>query len=178
MAEESVGDLGVTWVSSDVAADGTYIVTVSIGDRARTLDRDGVLAYVLSLVRTASAAAHDSAVINLFTARLGLPKETAATFVALELRPDRPEPDDEATYPLRFRPGVGERGPFLHLYLDGRDEPIGQWDPADAHGHARHVLEALATADLDAALLRHLRGIAQVSEDSARAMIADLANYR
>lgn len=165
------------WVSSEVSASGAYVVGLNVGaDRAWTLDEDGAVRYARAALRVAHSADHDAAVIRLLV-KLGGQFEEAAKLVGYHLRPDRPPFDHDATKPLRFEPGVNPKGrPFVKVILDGR--LIGQLTPAEAIDHAVGVLEVVATVDLDAALYRLLVGQIHLDEDTARAIVGDLARYR
>lgn len=164
------------WVRSDVMPDGTYVVTVSFdADHVWVLDRAGALRYAVACVAAAQRAEYDAAVFRLTTERLDLDHRTGAAAL-LSLRLDRPPPDDDATRPLTFAPGVTARGkPFLTILLDG--EPAGQLDPPALRSHAMNVLEAPAAADLDAGFLRFLLS-SGLDEPTARAAVGDIANWR
>ena len=94
-----------------------------------------------------------------------------------DLRADRPPLDAAATDPLTFTPGVSlaRRHPSLALHRHG--EQIGQWEVGDARGHALHVLEAVAVADLDAAYRRALVGMVDLDEATAVVVVDDLRHH-
>ncbi|HEY9476374.1 MAG TPA: hypothetical protein VIS06_21300 [Mycobacteriales bacterium] len=169
---------GGIWVSSDVAADGTYIVTVDYDDNhSRPLDRDTAVRYATTVLDACQYAEHDAAILAQLTKKLRIPVQAAAEFIA-ELRQDRPPLDCAALTPLGLEPGISARTrrPFLVLYLDG--QPWAQWDVADGRQHAHAVLDAVPAVDLDAAYYRRLTGAMGVDPDQARQVIHDLANFR
>jgi hypothetical protein len=165
------------WVSSEVSASGTYVVGINVdADRAWTLDEDGAVRYARAVLRVAHSADHDAAVIKLLT-KFGTPAAEAAKLVGYNLRPDRAPFDHDATKPLRFEPGVNQKGePFVKVLLDGRQ--IGQITAPAAMEHAVAVLEVVATVDLDAALYRLLVGQINLDDGTARAVVGDLASHR
>lgn len=173
------------WVRSDLMPDGTYGVAISVGaDRSWTLNLDQAVAYAVACHARATEVEHDTAVLRLLTDTLGIPAKTASQVIVSDLRPDRPDAQD-ATKPLRFtgaigrakypRPDAGAYIPLLMMELDGTQ--VGQLTPADLRDHATGVLNVIAAADLDAALLRALTGTFDIDEDRARAVVEDLANH-
>lgn len=170
-------EIEAIWVISDVAPDGTYVVTIQAGpDRAITLDRTQATAYVTAVLTAAVYAEYDAAVIVQHVT-LGL-NLSAAARVIQDMRADRAPVDDAATGPLRFEPIVtaANRDPAVLVSLDG--QRVAQWTAEDTKGHALHVLEVLAGVDLDAAYYRYLRGSVRLDEDRARALVGDLGHHR
>lgn len=166
-----------TWVTSDLAADGTYIVSVHIGDRLWPLSREEAHRHAVALVTQAERAERDAALMRLFTGRLSMPEHLAGAFVLKDVRPDRPEVDEPG--PLRLVTGVTpgpEYRPFLTLHLDG--EPVGQWSVTDARQHALKVMEVVECVDEDNRLFVAMRGLLEAPVGTIRAVIDDLANYR
>lgn len=172
---DAPGDDGL-WVYSDVAPDGTFVVTVSAGpDAAVTLDRDGAVAYAVALIDVAGRAEYDAAVLRQL-GHAGLSEDATLPFVR-ELRADRPPP--AATFgPLRFEPIVSHRTrePIVEIHVGEGPDRYGM-SPDAARGHATHVLDVLAVADLDAAYLRRLR-LTGLEDDRARAVVEDLGKHR
>lgn len=173
MAE--IDDSDGLWVRSDVMPDGTYGVAINVGaDRSWPLNRDRAVAYAVACVTRATEAEHDAAVFAAFKAT-GMDDRTAGMFVVQGIRPDRPD-DHSATEPLRFVGALGLKvGPFIKMELDG--QPCGEMTTADLIDHAMGVLKTLAAADLDAALLRTLRGPVGLNEERARAVVGSLAQH-
>ena len=170
-------DMDAVWVISDVAPDGTYVVTVQAGqDVALTLPPDRAVGYVLAVLAVCAAAEFDAAVVTQFT-RLGLSVEDAALSVR-DLRADRPPVDPAATAPLLFVPVVKSRSrrPVIHLLVDG--EVVGEWEPDEVREHAMHVLDAVVVADLDAGFRRFLVGTVGLDDETARAAVGDLQRHR
>jgi hypothetical protein len=165
-------------VSSDVMPDGTYRVSVAVGeDRVWQLDRDAAIRYGVTVLAVVQTAEHDAAVFTMLTQRLGLELNLAGQFLGNHLRPDRPPADETATAPLAFRPGVTKAGkPFIMLMLDG--QPFGQLDLPEARDHGRFVIESSVAVDLDAALHRVLIGVLGLDDRTARAVVGDLATHR
>ncbi|GAA1401891.1 hypothetical protein GCM10009613_60980 [Pseudonocardia kongjuensis] len=163
-------------VQSEVLPSGTYGVAVAVGeDEAWTMAPDRAVSYAAGCVAAATEARHDAAVIAAFVSRDMLSSAEAAKFVVFELRPDRVR--DDRTAPLRFVPGVSAftGRPFVHVHL--HDKSIGQLDPSALREHALGVLDVVAAADLDAALVRTLRGTVGVEEHQARAFVEDLSRH-
>jgi hypothetical protein len=162
------------WVVSDVAADGTYAVTIHLSDDvAFTLDRDQALGYAAMVAAAGARAAYDAAVFRQLRAT-GMPPELAASVVR-DLRADRPPLP--GSWPLGLDPFVGAASfdPGVYVLVNG--ERVGQWTVEDASGHAADVLTVLAGADLDAAYRRHLFGAVGLDDDQARARVAELREY-
>lgn len=163
------------WVRSEVMPDGTYGVAVNVGaDRVWPLDREQAVAYAVACYARATEAEHDAAVFGLLTRGVGMDRETAAAFLVHDLRPDRPE-NHTATEPVQYLPSVGERGPFLRMFLDGAQ--VGEMSCADLRDHAAAALNCLAAADLDAAAHRALTGSIGLDDARAREFVSSLAEY-
>lgn len=164
------------WVRSDVLPDGSYGVTVSVGeDRAWTLPRRRAERYAVACMARAIEAEHDAAVFRLLTIRLRMEAKSAAALVVQDVRASR-QADDRATAPMRFVPSLTIEGkPFLVHEVDG--ETVGQLIPADLRDHAAGVLQVLAAADLDRALLASLTGAIGLDDGTARAVIGALAEH-
>jgi hypothetical protein len=180
---EQAEDEGL-WVRSELLPDGTYGVGISVeADTAFVLDREQAVAYAVACFARATEADHDTAIMRLLTAEVGVPNEVAAQVVQNDLRPDRP--DDHATDPLRFIPAVGRAKyprpnagafiPILAMQLNG--DQVGQLTPADLRDHGGAVLDVLAAADLDAALHRALVGTVGLDDDKARSVVGELSHH-
>lgn len=167
------------WVGSEPSPDGkTYMVTLTMGeDTAVVLDRDRATRYIWALNSAINYAAYDAAVVAQMRSKPGLPIEAVGQLI-VELRSDRPPIDDEATAPFRFDPLIASKSlqPLLHVYMRGK--PLGQWTLDAARQHIRHVMEVLATADLDAAYHRCLVGVIGIESPRARNVVMDLAEWR
>lgn len=170
-------DHGVLWVQSDVMPDGTYVIGLHYGpDRAWTFTRTQAVNHAIAVFAQIERAEHDAAVIALLHTKLGLDLEVAATFVAKDIRVDRPPIEDPS--PIRLAPGVSHRNlaPFLLLELDGA--PIGQWTLDDARQHAVYVLQTVEAVESDARLYRALVGLVDLDEERSRAIVGDVAHHR
>lgn len=166
------------WVQSDALPTGGYGATINVGaDRAWTLNADQAARYALTCIRRATEAEHDAAVFSLLVDRLDLGPADAAQLLGRDLRPMRPPPDDTATAPLRFMPGVSHRSraPFLAMFLD--DKPIGQLDPAALRHHATSMLDVVVAAELDSTLARCLVEAVGVDDGIARAAVGSLYEH-
>ncbi len=179
MTDPAPDDPWTVWARSMPGIDGTYRVEVSCGpDAVRQLDRDEALAYAAEVARAGVVALHDARVFAWFRREppSGTPSLTLeqAVGVITDLRGDRPPIDAATTAPLVLAPGVNEAGrPFVSVGVAGLDP--GQWAVDDCLAHAEHVLECLAAADLDQALVRYLVGC-EVDEDKAQRIVEDLPN--
>lgn len=163
------------WVRSELLPDGTYGVGLNYGDDlAWLLNRGQSLAYAAACVAVATTAEHEAAVFASMTSR-GIPDDAVAELI-LGIRQDRPATHAD-THPLRFEPGVAlaDRHPFVKIQADG--QMPSQVSPEALRQHAGGVLQALAAADLDAALLRALVSRVDLEEAAARAVIDDLGNH-
>lgn len=166
------------WVRSDVLPTGAYGVSINVGDdHAWTLPPDRALRYAAACVRRATEAEHDTAVLS-FLGSIGADDEAAQALLTNDLWPDRVV-NHEDTEPLRFHSGIGRRPstaafvPTLRMEVRGTE--VGELTPADLRNHAVGVLNALAAADLDAAVVRSLSSSA--GEDRARAMVESLTEH-
>lgn len=163
------------WVRSEVMPDGSYGVGLNVGaDRSWALNRSQAVDYAVACYTRATEAEHDAAVFGLLT-HIGLPQRTVAELLVKDLRPDRPD-DHTATHPLRFTVAIDRTlRPFLKMELDGRE--AGELTTGDLRDHAAAVLNVLAAADLDAALLRTLTGTIGLDENRARAVVGSLMDH-
>lgn len=163
------------WVRSDVLADGSYAVGISVGeDRAWTFEgTEAVVAYATACFAHATEAEHDSAVFTLLLTA-GVPVSEIARLMLAELRPDRDD-GQVATKPLRFTPAAGARGPFISVELE--DRLLGQISPTDLRDHAGGVLTSLAACQLDTKLLRVLMDTVGLDEEPARGLVTTLAEH-
>lgn len=161
------------WVRSDVLPDGSYGVTISVGeDKAWTLARRRAERYAVACMARATEAEHDAAIYKLLTVRLGLEAQFAAAFIVQTIRAAR-QPDDRATAPLRYVPSLTLAGkPFISQELDGA--VVGQLTPADLRDHTVGVLQVLAATDLDRRLHRALVGEIGLDEATALAVVGSL----
>lgn len=168
----------VLWVQSDLGPDGTYVVGLHHGpDRAWVLTRDEAIRHASAVITQAERAEYDAAVISLLHDKLGMSMQDAATFLAKDIRPERPPVDEPG--PLTLVPGVSQRNGlhgFLTLKRDGA--AVGQWELDDARQHATAVLQVVAAVDNDAGLYRLLAGVIRLDKERARAIVADIASHR
>jgi hypothetical protein len=163
------------WIRTAPDLHGVYRVSLEFDDdTAFTLSPETAAQYANYVLQAAAAAEHDAAIVAQLSKLTDDMK--AAVQIVADLRADRPALS--AVSPLSLEPGVsaytGE--PFLSVKVDG--EAAGQWTVADAREHAIFAMEAIHVADLDGAYLRVLRGVVQLDEDRARAVVGDLLNWR
>lgn len=120
--------IGIMSVCSDVAADGTYTLTVHAGDDlAFVLDRDRAVRYALTVLTAAHYADYEAAVwAQMNTAGL----DQDSTLLALAAMREKRRPlDHEATAPLRFEPILSARtGRASSLSTSTANRP-GNWKP-------------------------------------------------
>jgi hypothetical protein len=159
-------------VSTDRLPDDSYAAVVSIGgDLSWTLPAPRARRYAAAVVDAATAAEHDAATYGALTCK-GIPEELVAE-VILRAREERP-PADRWTDPLTVIRGiqaVEPHGPFLHAFHRDRPDLAWQWSPEDARRHAGQVLQVVAAAELDSALVRALAALSVPSE--TRAAVVD-----
>jgi hypothetical protein len=152
-----------------------YGASVQMEEVSFGLPPDRALRYAETLVRRSIEAEHDAAVMRLLTDRMRMDVETAAKFIAYDLRPDRAV-EDGATEPLVFEAGINlQLVPFVKVLLAG--DQVAQFTPKQARAHGLSVLDVIAAADLDSALERALIGLAGVDRPRASAFIYELASY-
>ena len=177
-----VSTASAVWITSDIALDGSYVVTLDINeDTSRILDRHAAINYALALFETVGQATYDVAILRQMQEKLQLPLESAAQ-VVLDLRERRGLPTHSATAPLIFEGGVTAKfKPFIVVKVKhgkGRIETLGQWSVEDARNHAFAMLDAVVAADLDSAYYSVLVGRIGIEGPRARNVIDDVANYR
>lgn len=166
------------WINTEPTIDGSrYVVTLAASeDRAVTLNRKRTLDYAYALLDAVQRAEYDSAVARQLSKVDGV-DEAAAMRIVGELRAARPGLQRRATEPMGFTPGVNsEYRPFLVIEIEG--EKVGQWTLPDAREHALALIEAVIAAEQDTTYYKVLRGLVGVDEPVARAMIADLGQWR
>lgn len=166
------------WVRSELLPTGVYGVGISVGpDRAWTLTPDRAVAYAVACFARAAEAQHNVALINALCAT-GITYPDALSMVTHDLSPDRTV-DQAATAPLRLEPAVGRRtgGPLLPLLvLEVDGQRLGEVPVAALAEHAAAVLQVLRIADLDAGVVRALRGMG-VDEPHARALVDSMGAH-
>jgi hypothetical protein len=165
------------WVSSEVAGDGEYVVTITFTpDLAVSLPTDRALAYAQAIIGSAHRADYDAAILAQLMDNGGLPVKTAAEYIADSVRPYR-EPIDTGT-PLSLLPGIssGTMKPFLGIELKGKR--IGDWTVEDALDHGYAVLDTIAVARLDHDYYKSLVERLGVDENRARAIVNSIADFR
>lgn len=170
-------------VRSDVMPDGSYGVSVTVGDdHAFCLDRPAAIAYATACYQVATIADHCTAIMRLFTSR-DLAAEDATEFAARHLA--LAHHDHAATAPMRYTaaiarpktppPRAGALTGLIMVHHSGSD--LGWIDPEQMRDHAAGVLIVLAASRLDAVLLRSLVVDIGLKEPYARATVADLARF-
>lgn len=179
--DETTSDEDAIWVRTEPTPDGTdYMVTIDIDeDRAFSLTEDEAKRYTFLLMEVLARTQYDAAVFGQVKAMVnnkgGDPLPAAAQTVG-DLRDRRP-PIDFSGYMMWFEGGVNVEGePFIRL--ETPTGPIGQWTIAEARGHISGILDAVPTARLDQSYLVTLQEVVGVTEQIARNVVEDLANYR
>lgn len=161
------------WVLSDRMPDGSYAVTINIGDAAWTLARQRAVEYAVALIGAATEAEHDAALLASLRAT-AMPMENIALLVKT-VRAARAATG--ALSPLTVDVGVTAAGkPFLVLNTPGVPEPW-QWSPADARDHAENVLGVVAAVELDEALRDTLIADFDLPVETARAVVHSLSEH-
>jgi hypothetical protein len=167
------------WVKSDVHADGTYGITIELGDQVRGLSTEDAYRHARAVLALAQRAEYDAAIVRqLSDKKLGLAVADAVLTVAT-MRTDRPTIDPADTWPIALEAGVNpDLIPFLSVWAKGVQ--VGQWTVADARSHALAVLETTEVVALDQSYLAFLisdEGIG-LDEGTARAVVEDIVNFR
>lgn len=163
------------WVLSDRMPDGSYAVTINIGDAAWTLARQRAVQYAVALIGAATEAEHDAALLASLRAT-AMPMENIALLVKT-VREARPATRYRALSPLVVDVGVTAEGkPFLVLNTPGVPEPW-QWSPADARDHAENVLGVVTAVELDEALRDTLIADFDLPVETARAVVHSLSGH-
>lgn len=163
-----------TWVRSGYQPDGGYVISFDIGpDLAWSLAPDAAVGYAVALHAVATAAEHDAALLATLRDR-SIPDELSGQ-VFVDVRAARPGVD-EATAPLRCRPGVSAASgaPFVHLSADGAQP--WQWSPADLRHHAAAVLAVVTATEEDNRLREVLIGHG-LPEGSVAALIHAMGEH-
>jgi hypothetical protein len=168
-------EVRAVWVSSEVAADGAYVVGVSIDEDTMVPLSDPVR-YATAVVEAAALAEYDAAILSQLS-KLGTPIQVCAHLVH-ELREARPPRDVAALAPFGFEPGVSMRTRKGFLLVSHNGVPFGQWDVADAEGHAVQVLGAAAVVGLDRQYRDALERLIGLDEPTALRVVGDLAQFR
>lgn len=136
----------VTWVQSDRLPDGSYGITVSVGDDVSwPLTAKAAFRYASALVEASVHAEHDAAVSASLAAK-GIGNDEMLGHIIGQMRADRGEVIKAG--PLTLVPGVSmfDGRPFLEVR-----PPRGEkwmWSPGSARNHALNVFGvAAAVAD-------------------------------
>ena len=168
-------DPDCAWIITDLASDGTYMVTVQVNqDLSIPLDHAAGIRYAAAVVQAAQRARYDAAAYAQLTRGVSMPVKLALESLGL-LRGDRPPADSAATSPVDLRTGLTAAGkPFIGMWLAGKQ--IGQLDVDAAMEHATGILAAVEVAALDNAYYQFLQTMA-CSEQRARGMVADLSRW-
>lgn len=158
-------------------------------DVAIHLPRDRAIAYAMTVLTAANQAMYFTGVRaqmrDVLTGRGRSPAtgDDAANveWFVQQLVEDLPEPDHEATAPLRFLPGTrrstGEAVVGVSLPPHTSDHIITGWSPAAARQHALHVLDVAVVCDLDTAYRTAIAKGLESGEQRGRAVVHDLGNY-
>lgn len=168
------------WVRSDPLPDGTYGVTVTLGeDRAFTLDHEDAYDYAALCHYVATAAEHGVAVIQFFL-EAGISMEEASEFLSRHLACAA---DPQSGIPFQYigaiarvkhpHPDAGRRFPIVKISCEGTD--FGYMKPEELREHGGAVLSCLAAAELDRRLLTALTNVVGLDEHEARTAIASLS---
>lgn len=166
------------WIHSDVdPVTGNYGLSMSIdGDLAWSFTPDEGWQYVKMVATQLSRVTHDAAVLKQMLAT-GIKPHFAAQVLARDIRPDR-RPVDQVG-PLRIEPGVTIEGkPFLRLFHDESEQPIGQWEVDDARHHLLGMIETIETIELDDRLRRVMLNVINLDDATARAFVHLLKDHR
>lgn len=159
-------------VSTDRLPDDSYAAVISIGsDLSWTLSAPRARRYAAAVIDAATAAEHDAATYGALTCK-GIPIDLVMEVIA-RARAFR-EGGGRWTDPLLITPGiqaVDPHGPFLHAMHRDRPNLAWQWTPEDARQHAGQVLQVVAAAELDSALILALAALSVPSE--TRAAVVD-----
>jgi hypothetical protein len=169
------------WVRSLHTGAGGYRCAISLGegdgDILCWLTPDRAVRYATTLAAHIAAARHD-AMVAAQLRHIDADHTDVHAAVITQLRADRPKPDDTATSPLTYVPGVSmfTGAPFLHVYRGGK--PAWQWTLAVAISHMSAVLTIAHGAPLDAAYRRLLIADVGATASMALDIVDDLASFR
>ena len=166
------------WVCSDIAPDGTYVVTVNLDDDlAFTLDETDTFRYIRYIWDVVARAEHDAAVVAQLKDLVGLELDELAMALKDIRTEHRPLPI-ASEWPVSFVGMVSHRDLIPRVTIHMKGKPVGQVDTADLIGHAVGVMDALATVDLDAGYYTWLVTECGLPEHSARGAVGALYRYR
>lgn len=173
-------DLGdyerAVWVSSAVSARGGYLITVHYTpDRSVSLDPIRALTYVSAAIGVAARAEYAAAVLKQLKG-IGIDDKHAGPTIG-ELMHDGWE-GAELAEGVRLVPLIAKRDRQAYIRLEVDGERITQWRPADARQHALQLLDVRACVDLDARYRHYLTDTIRLAEETAAALVGDLARYR
>lgn len=126
--------------------------------------------YAQAVMTAAVQARYEEMLWAQLRGRINMEEEMAAS-VILDLREKRPAISDGWTFPLRFAPiyGHGTRKGLVNVSYRGAE--FSQWTVGDTLGHCMAVLEASATAPLDAAYYTYLRDTIGLDKPRASTMV-------
>jgi hypothetical protein len=159
-------------VTTDRLPDDSYAAVISLGsDLSWTLPGPRARRYAASLVEAATSAEHDAATFHALRCR-DIPLDLIGEVITRS-RGHRPTVD-RWTEPLVLTAGITAAEPhvpFLHAYHRDHPDEGWQWTPGDARQHAAHVMQVVAAATLDSALVRALTDLGVPSE--TRAAVVD-----
>ena len=167
-----------------------YVATVHPSpDVSIPLDRGQAVAYAMGVLQVVAEAEYDAAIARQIRAMGRLPAgerdqtgQAAAAATIQQLRERRPKERTDQTAlegsPLAFSGGVSALtgDAFVHVHLYG--QPLTQWTPADARGHAQYVLEAAIVAELDQGYLEFLTTVLALDRETARKVVDNLGHHR
>lgn len=163
------------WVRSDIAADGTYILTVEYGaDVTFALDDEAAVRYARYVLAVVARVEYDAAVIDQL-ASTGVEKVAALQSIR-DLRADRAPLVSE--WPISFDGMVASKTMLPQVTIVVGGKPVGQVGTGAAVEHAVNVLECHPVAELDAAYRRWLVGMVGLPDSKARAAVEGIAAHR
>lgn len=164
------------WIRTDPDPDGTYRPTLEIDDdTALILTRETAATYASEILRAVAIGEHEAAIYAQLI-KVSDGDQAHVGMVIADLREDRPALDTDT--PLRLIPGISAINGRAFYGVEIRGQLVGQWTAEDARKHALTVLEAVHVAELDSAYWRFLRTHVATSDETARTIVGDLANWR
>lgn len=142
------------------------------GDVLRRMTRAEVHEHAEALLLAASRAEYDLAVYRQLTARGDPPDDAwAVQLLALVREQAWPPVREEATAPLRVRPGVNpDLQAFVSIEVEGK--VAGTWTPDEMRQHAAWLLKFAGLAELDTAYRKFLIEEVGVEEKTAAVAVA------
>lgn len=152
-------------------------VMVTLGALTWAMSPEGAQRYAAALIARAVQAEHEAALVATLRAYAMTEELVTEALGTVRTERDRYGVSRRVTHPLSLYPGVSlfTGAPFLRVEAD--DLPTWQWSPADARGHALHVLEVIAASEADALLAKVLTVDLGVTQPVAHALIAAMGAH-